>query len=283
MNFAESIEYVGNYGVTCNCVNAIKRYLFFGDTMKSAKLLSDEQHRHAFLLDINETLWVAVRSGFASGYNGEGSAALAFILLLLQAFNVEIVEYKTKSAVIDRLNKSSLSERDVDFFRTNSGATYGWHEYIYNSRHRMDKPESTWATFPKSIPYALIDVRIFDLVNEYNSNPDACLVSGFRRLEEILKKRTNTNLIGTKLCDAAFKGDQPALSWKTSKTETASRTEFFRSAFAMYRNRRAHNELKFDESLQLNELITMNLLFLMEGEAVPNDATNTATNNTLPV
>ena len=51
----------------------------------------------------------AVKSGFASGYGGEGPAALSYALQLLEAHGVELEEVEVSADLIERLDDSALT------------------------------------------------------------------------------------------------------------------------------------------------------------------------------
>jgi len=71
-----AIQYVGTGGITSHCVDAISRLVHFGDKINTAQLLSHigpHSGAHCFLLDINYGDKVAIKSGFSSGYGGEGA------------------------------------------------------------------------------------------------------------------------------------------------------------------------------------------------------------------
>ena len=68
------IEYHGGPGVTQPCLDAVIRLIQFGDQITKAQILSadgDPVTEHCFLLTVNDDL-VAIKSGFASGYRGNG-------------------------------------------------------------------------------------------------------------------------------------------------------------------------------------------------------------------
>jgi len=54
-----------------------------------------------------------------------------------------------------------------------------------------------WREFPPVIPFAIIDGRIIDLPMSFWGNPNDRLLSGYRRLEDIVRERTDINEYGT--------------------------------------------------------------------------------------
>jgi hypothetical protein len=65
------IEYAGVPGASKECQDAVIRLIQFGDRITRARILTYERE-HCLLLTVNVGDLVAVKSGFASGYGGEG-------------------------------------------------------------------------------------------------------------------------------------------------------------------------------------------------------------------
>src|SRR5260370_32612901 len=86
------IEYAGAPGVTAACKDAVMRLIQYGDHITRARILS-YSNEHCLLLTVNCGDLIAVKSGFASGYEGEGPSGLSFVLQLLEAHGAEIEEY----------------------------------------------------------------------------------------------------------------------------------------------------------------------------------------------
>lgn len=111
-----AIEYHGMSGISHRCLNAIRRVLQFGERPDLALLLTADQS-HAFLLCSEPHGDIAVKSGFSSGYRGEGPTALANALCTLMAAGVEIEEIKVPAELLGRLDLSALTNADVDLIR----------------------------------------------------------------------------------------------------------------------------------------------------------------------
>lgn len=65
------IEYAGIGGSTKDCQDAVLCLIQFGTRILRVAILSASRD-HCLLLTINEGDLVAIKSGFASGYGGEG-------------------------------------------------------------------------------------------------------------------------------------------------------------------------------------------------------------------
>jgi hypothetical protein len=78
------IEYVGLPGISEECQNAVLRLLQFGDKITHARILSSSGD-HCLLLTVHVGDIVAVKSGFASGYLGEGPRTFSYVLEVLEA------------------------------------------------------------------------------------------------------------------------------------------------------------------------------------------------------
>jgi len=106
------IQYAGEPGSSADCQDAVVRLLQHGDRITAARILSCGGS-HGLLLTINVGDVVAVKSGFGSGYLGEGSRTFSYVLQLLDAYGTEIDEYEVADAVMERLDSSSLRMSDL--------------------------------------------------------------------------------------------------------------------------------------------------------------------------
>jgi len=107
------IEYVGQPGISKECKDAVLRLLQFGDRVTHVRILSSSNY-HCLLLRLNVGYLVAVKSGFSSGYLGEGSRTFSYVLELLDAHGADIEEYIVPAEVIGRLDSSSLTAGDLN-------------------------------------------------------------------------------------------------------------------------------------------------------------------------
>jgi hypothetical protein len=57
------IQYLGISGLSTSCLNAVRRFVQFGDKINEARILTSSE-RHALLLHVNEDEVVAVKAGF---------------------------------------------------------------------------------------------------------------------------------------------------------------------------------------------------------------------------
>ena len=81
------IEYVGEPGISKDCQDAVLRMLQYGDRITHVRILSspsDHLKDHCLLLTVNVGDLVAVKSGFATGYIGEGSHTFSYVLQTLE-------------------------------------------------------------------------------------------------------------------------------------------------------------------------------------------------------
>jgi len=69
------IEYVGVAGISKECQDAVLRLIQFGTRITHVRILSAKR-RHCLLLTLEGGDQVAVKSGFATGYRGEGPSSL---------------------------------------------------------------------------------------------------------------------------------------------------------------------------------------------------------------
>jgi hypothetical protein len=260
------IEYMGMSGVTAPCKEAVIRLLQCGELIKRARILSYE-NEHALLLTTDLGDHIAIKSGFASGYGGEGPSGSSYVLALLFAHDVELDERRVSKDLLARLDHSALTT--VDIARLERGRTERpsrWGEYVFKDDWHLDNEARLWREFPHVIPFAIVDTRIMDLALKFHERPDECLLTGYRRLEDCVRERTGIEEHGHKLFSQAFVVTPPRLSWKgIDEGERVGRANLFVNVFQAYRNPRAHRE---PHSGNLGEFLLLNHLFGLENEAV---------------
>jgi hypothetical protein len=269
------IQYVGLAGITEECKQAVMRLLQYGDQITLARILSSPatihgSRSHGLLLTINTGEVVAVKSGFSSGYLGEGPSGLSFIVQLLKFHNVEIEEYDVDEEVIERLDLPSLTSGDIEKIDAAKPVwPRRWYDYITDRDEEWGERGMLWQNFPPVMPFAIIDNRITDLALNFFENPDKNLLTGYRRLEDIVRKRTDINEHGVKLFSEAFYGEKAKLGWTSlNDNERNGRANLFTGAYMAYRNPRAHRELEYHANSQLIEFMLLNQLYVLEKESV---------------
>jgi hypothetical protein len=118
------------------------------------------------------------------------------------------------------------------------------------------------------MPFSILDGRLMDLAIRFFEQPDECLLTGYRRLEDVIRKRTLLAGQGVKLFAEAFKFESPRLYWNgLDESERRGRAMMFTAITMTYRNPRAHRELHHDVDEQLREFLLLNHLFILEGTA----------------
>ncbi len=265
------IQYMGSELTTQSCIRAIVRLICYGDDIQKVKLLTYE-NRHCFLLDINEYETIAIKGGFTSGYPGEGPKGLSTALRLLERHADRIYEFTISKEAFQHINSSCFLLADLEKLDKQTPVLpERWHDYINDAlqkdktRHDVLRKE-----FPVTIPYALVDDRIVDLALKFEQDPDSALLSGYRRLEAIVKTRTGlTDQHGAKLFSSSFQNENSILYWEhIDKNESIGRGRVFPAVFMGFRNRRAHKESESNPRIEVREFLLLNELFLLESEAV---------------
>lgn len=266
------IQYMGRGGTSRPCLDAIIRLIQFGDKLNEAKLLSCGGD-HCILINTNYDDWVAIKSGFTSGYPGQGPHTLSIALQILERHDVEIDEYEVSRDVIGRVDRSCLTLKDLDLLEeARPVRPQQWHDYILDDDIDTEKRDVRLQSyFPKSVPLGLIDSRIVDLALEFPDQPDKAIMSGYRRLEDIVRKRTGlTGEHSAKLFSSAFHKDKDkgVLDWgDIDPGEHVGRTHLFAGAYMAFRNRRAHQEPDPYAGGDLQEFLLLNHLYVLEREA----------------
>lgn len=304
-NRLAGIEYHGLPGITSHCLKAIVRLIHFGEIIEEAALLTCE-NEHAFILMLEHDRPVAIKAGFSSGYPGEGPNGLSLALLLLERHCEEVEEYSVPKDLIDRLNNSSLLKADMDFIkRTRPFRPVRYHDYIFE-RHHGDTDQSIDELiskfecgsseviaqpshqdrllnklFPKEIPFGIVDDRIVDLVLKFKTDPDSAILTAYKRLEGIIRRKIGgSEKSGSTLISEAFLKDNSPLQWDGEHpSEQKGRAQLFVGSFMAYRNRRAHREIHLDKEDELREFLLVNELYRLESATSlrePNFSSRTA-------
>jgi hypothetical protein len=268
LNSLAGIAYAGAPGSSSSCRTAVLQLLFYGKRIASARILTNDGS-HCLLLGIGESDLVAIKSGFASGYLGEGPQSLSFALQALMAFGVEIEEYEVAGDYLARLDASALTSTDIESVeRAPPIRPSRWYDYCYPDSERREKG-ILFADLDPRLPLAIIDNRIMDIAIHFEDDPDSKLMTGYRRLEDLVRARTG--LVGefsTKLFAKAFAGEESLLCWEgTDGAEQQGRALLFTGTYMAHRNPRAHQERRHDLGKHISEFMLLNHLFRLEREA----------------
>lgn len=266
------IEYAGIGGSSKDCQDAVLRLIQFGTPITHCTILSAERD-HCLLLRINQGDEVAIKSGFASGYRGEGPRRLSYVLQLLESHGAEIEEHEVDPTLIERLDASALTRSDMEALKAALPVRpMRWHDYLDERHWKLEKEGHLWEEeFPVVMPFAIIDPRLTDLALDFWNGPDARLLDGYRRLEGILRNRTGLSTHGAKLFSQVFHPEHGNLTWEdVGEGERSGRMQLFTGTFAAHRNPRAHREQKVRAALALREFLLLNHLYILESQAIPN-------------
>lgn len=221
----------------------------------------------------NDDEYIAVKSGFSSGYRGEGPRALSTALRVLERHGANIDEYWASKEIIEKIDLACLTDNDIKSLENSPPVRPNrWHDYIddYENKHYKGS-EGLNLLFPKSMPFGLLDRRLTDFALKFHQDPDKAIVSGYRRLEDIVRNRTDLNEHGYKLFAKAFQGDKSLLTWQDIDSgEHAGRAQLFTGTYMAFRNRRAHREPDRFSKGVLQEFLLLNQLYILEEQSVEN-------------
>lgn len=277
------IQYLGLSGISASCLEGIIRLIQFGDKIKEAKLLScfgEHSGTHCFLLTVNYDELIAIKSGFSSGYPGEGPKTLVVAILLLQKHGVEIDEYEVSSEFIARVEQSCLTNKDIAFIEAARPRSKRFlYDYIFDQKEGLAYDQKEWGSdrdkmllgqFHEAMPFGIIDSRLYDLALNFETQPDNSIMSGYRRLEDIIRERTGLTESNTKLFSKVFQREDSVLFWSDidDAGEQAGRASLFTATFMAFRNRRAHREPDPYAGGSLQEFLLLNHLYWLEKESI---------------
>jgi hypothetical protein len=261
------IEYHGVAGSSLDCERAVIRLIQCNTSISGARIIS-AGNMHCLLLVGEAGSKVAVKSGFSSGYGGTGPSCFSVVLQLLHSHGVEVDEWIADKPLINRLDRSALTVADVEQITTGKAVTPSrWYDYIRDHHREQGGNGALWREFPPVIPFSIIDSRIVDLARSFWNDPDGNLLSGYRRLEDLVRTRTRIVESSAKLFSRVFTGKDALLTWDVSEeSEKIGRVNLFTGTYMAYRNPRAHREKPKSELLA--EFLLLNQLYLLEREAV---------------
>lgn len=215
---------------------------------------------------------VAVKSGFSSGYAGEGPRTFAEALSLLRIFvaDTDIEEYEVPSTMLERLDASALTTKDLEAIDKAAPVRPShWYDYIYDAGQAGKGGNNILKSLRPVMPWPVIDSRINDLALNFSEAPDAAILTGYRRLEGLLRERLKSDQHGVKLLSQAFQGEKSRLMWKDIDVgEQTGRGQLFTGAYMAYRNPRAHREPQANNEEMLREFLLLNQLYVLESTAI---------------
>lgn len=190
------------------------------------------------------------------------------MLQLLEAHGVEIDEYVVDEALIERIDQSELTAADMQSIDASKPVRPNrWHDFMLRQHIDCQRQNTFWQDFPPVIPYAIIDSRVADLTLGFWQCPDDTILTGYKRLEDIVRERTALKDHGAKLFSKAFSGEIAQLCWKDmDEGEKTGKANLFTGAFMAHRNPQAHRETKNHPDQQLAEFLLLDRLYRLERE-----------------
>jgi hypothetical protein len=267
-NALAGIQYAGEAGCTDDCRDAVMRLIQFGDRIARARVLTHDR-THCLLLTLERAGdLVAVKSGFGSGYAGQGPSGFSYVLTLLDAHGVEIDEYEVERELMERLDASGLTKKDIDGIEAARPVRPSrWYDYVLDRHSDQEDAGRVWWDFDPVIPLGLVDPRLVDLAMNFRERPGDCLRNGYCRLEDIVRSRTGLQEHGQRLFSQAF-GPGGKLEWAGAVDgEHTGRMQLFVATYMAYRNPRAHRETP-DAGDMYGEFLLLNHLYGLEALAV---------------
>ena len=273
------IEYHGVAGCTQDCLAALQRLLLCPAFLKTALILTCRDNRygdHALLLHNEFGDPIAIKSGFASGYGGEGPSGFSFALAMLKFHSVELEEIDVDRKALARLDASALTSADLEAITaTPPLRPHALWDYILPEHFSLTERKNIWRQWEPIIPLQIIDDRLVDLALDFWSDPDSALIKAHRQLETIVRERIGMNADAgmkggaARIYARAFQGDEPKLTWEgVSASERQGRASLFIGVVGAHRNARAHREVNATQCELVSELLLINHLYQLEKDAL---------------
>ncbi|MEM9383424.1 MAG: TIGR02391 family protein [Pseudomonadota bacterium] len=264
----EEIEYRGRSGATQTCLTALAELLQRHWEISHTALVTCGQN-HGFVVIVQESWPIVIRSGFSSGYNGEGPRGLATALSLLGERNTEVEEYCVPKSFMQRLNNAQLLAKDIErLIAQKPVRPTRIYDYIWSGTD--GKRLGFYDAYPLTLPCAVLDPRLDKVLPQYLVDPDATLLKAYVQLESRIRERSQAGKEpGVRLMRKAFNPDNALLKWHgRDREEAQSLMHIFSGVYGAFRNRRAHEPVTSTPDLALRELLLLNELYRLESEAV---------------
>ncbi len=273
------LPYYGSSGITRDCLLAVAS-LLRESTIEHIRVVSEPAKQgprgHGLFVTCQPEGWVVILPGFTSGYAGEGPSGLSLAIALLHYHEVEMDELVVDADQYDRLESCSLTRNDVSQL-VDSRPTPGTRVFDYVLEQHRNKSEAStiWQSFDSPLPFSILDPRLMDLAKSFRKDPDSMLVTAYRRLEDLVRRRTGLKEeSGARLMSSAFLGTDARLGWEdVTPGESTGRAQRFVSGYTTYRNPRAHREPRGSFRESLRELMVINELFCLEANAIDMNGT----------
>lgn len=269
---SDSIQYLGT-PYTQDCIEALALVLQIEEQVEMALILTNN-HNHCFLIQGYRTTYL-IRYGFRSDHISEGYKGFVKALKLLQRHEVEIKELVISSKEFETIQQNSLSDSNVQsFLNSPYKRTHTIYEHISNLDYMLKEPLKIDNYYPKELPLNLIDERILDLALSFKEDADASIMKAYTRLEDIIRKKLNSQKFSSSLMEDAFCSDLKKnrlspFKWETENEESSTAIgRLFTNTFKAYRNPRAHSEVKKSTSQLQREFLLINELYLLENESI---------------
>ena len=291
-NYLAGIEYHGVAGSTQDCLAALQRLLLSPAYLERALILTSrhrQQPHHGLLLLTEVGDPIAIKSGFTSGYGGEGPTGFSCALALLSLHGVELEEIDIDHALLERLDASAFTNADMEaIMETSPLRPRELWDYVYPEHYSMIERKNIWRRWDPIIPMQIIDDRLLDLAVAFWTDSDSALLKAHRRLETIVRERIGANGDmdakggASRIYALAFQGDAPKLIWEgLGAAERQGRASLFIGAVGAHRNARAHREIEASAGDLLSEFLLINHLYQLERNAV--EAPSSADKNDTPI
>jgi hypothetical protein len=270
------IEFRGVRGTTQPCLESLASYLQERREKGLAILLSGPADKHgcrshAFVLTLDDSPELLISDGFSSGYMGEGPRGLISAISILEISGWDINEVRLGEDLFERLCAGLATWDDLGRLCKRRRRPIS-HVFDYVPRESLDRDQMRrqWQAVTVNLPLPLIDSRILDIAVQFWMDPDGFLAKAYRRLEDLVRKRSGFNGVndhGAKLFSKAFGNDKSPLVWRVDNEDSICYAPLFTATFSGFRNSRAHRDpgLESEHGLAL-ELLQLNQLFILEAQ-----------------
>lgn len=275
-----SYQYIGQYGSSQACLNAIRVILTGGylaswgvewaptaATLVTRTGFSVKGHgEHSFVFWDWVLPLTIVPSGFTSGYAGEGPKALALALLMIRAKDIPIYEVGVDGSVFNRLNRNRLTDRDISCLertgKRHELSAVGRYLDIVELPNRSDKYIPFRYACDRRIAWEWLDPELAGSCQELAEyDVRSALLKAFLVLKSRLVATfgVSESLDGEKLVNRVFGGNgilHAAAQHEEERNKVLAMRDLLSSLYRLFRNQYAHTQIEVPV-LEAEAVLTM--------------------------
>ena len=256
MHYDPEVQYLGQSGITASCLEGILLFIegaerFGPEDRNNKAYLVTHGNQHLFILPSWYVGYTVIRSGFRSGYSGEGPCGFSLAITALSLYRHIIREIIVSHSTLEKINRGKLATQGIDKLIGSQSGNASVSRYVWPQHSEI---KSKQVLHELLTDYLREDLRFTvsrlheDLAKAIQPVLDApiedVLRRGFIFLENSIKELagvTNQQTSGVKLMEELFSKVDARISYSCNPSEQKACRRLFQGAFGLFRNQTAHN------------------------------------------